>query len=68
MQKVISSFKKKYIRLYLLKDNNKGQGMFEYALILAIMGLGVIVALSGASDEILETINRFITELQNASP
>jgi len=40
--------------------------MLEYILILVIIGFGVLASVTSARDAIKDTINMFITELQNA--
>lgn len=66
MKQITTSLKKIYVKLYLFKNNNKGQSMFEYALILAIMGLGIIASLSGAGQSLKNTMIMFIDELKNS--
>jgi len=66
LKQITTSLKKIYVKLYLFKNNNKGQSMFEYALILAIMGLGIIASLSGAGQSLKNTMIMFIDELKNS--
>ncbi|HEY8414344.1 MAG TPA: Flp family type IVb pilin [Thermaerobacter sp.] len=49
-----------------LRDE-RGQGMVEYGLIIALVAIGVIVALSLIGDELTRIFNDIGTELQSAT-
>jgi pilus assembly protein Flp/PilA len=49
----------------LLRDES-GQGMTEYALILALVAIGAIVALGLLREEIIAVFNSIVTALQGA--
>jgi pilus assembly protein Flp/PilA len=46
-----------------VRDEERGQGLVEYALIIAIVALGVIVAIVFLKDQISDLFNRAGTEL-----
>ena len=46
---------------------NHGQGLVEYALLLALVALVAVVILAALGDKVSETFNCLVTELQSAS-
>lgn len=50
----------------LVKDES-GQGLVEYALIIALVSVGLIVALGVLRDDISEVFGRIGTAMDNAS-
>jgi Flp pilus assembly pilin Flp len=48
-----------------VRDEERGQGLVEYALIIAIVALGVIVAIVFLKDQISDLFNRAGTELSS---
>ena len=46
-----------------LRDEDRGQGLVEYALIIAVVALGVIVAIVFLRDQISGLFNRAGSEL-----
>lgn len=57
---------KKYLELFLADES--GQGFTEYALILALVAVGLITILIVLRNQIGDVFNSVVTELQNASP
>ncbi|MGI6566626.1 MAG: Flp family type IVb pilin [Firmicutes bacterium] len=55
-----------YLQTRLFKDE-KGQGMVEYGLIIALVAVGAIVALTGLRGGLTDILGRVSTELTNAN-
>ena len=51
-----------------LWTDESGQGLTEYALIIALVSVGLILALTAFRDEIGQIFDAIRTELQNANP
>jgi Flp pilus assembly pilin Flp len=50
-----------------VRDEERGQGLVEYALIIAVVALGVIVAIVFLRDQISDLFNRTGSQLSNPS-
>ena len=50
-----------------LRDEERGQGLVEYALIIAVVALGVIVAIVFLRDQISDLFKRTGSQLSNPS-
>lgn len=46
--------------------NEKGQGMVEYALVVAIIGVACVVSMQGVRDQIRLNFGAIVTALQQA--
>jgi len=58
---------KLFARLYnWLHQDEKGQGMVEYGLIIALVAIGVIVVLGLMRDELKNTFQNIVNSLQGA--
>lgn len=44
-------------------EEESGQGMVEYGLIIVLIALGVITALSGVGNKLVEKFNQIVTQL-----
>lgn len=50
----------------VIKDE-RGQGMVEYGLIIALVAIGVIAVLGTLGDELVEVFNRITGDLDSAT-
>jgi pilus assembly protein Flp/PilA len=50
-----------------LRDEERGQGLVEYALIIAVVALGVLLAIIFLRDQISNLFNRAGSELSSPS-
>lgn len=58
---------KLFARLYnWLQQDEKGQGMVEYGLIVALIAIGVIVVLGLMKTELQNTFQEIVNGLKNA--
>lgn len=58
---------KHFARLYnWLRRDEKGQGMVEYGLIVALIAIGVIVVLGLMKTELQNTFQEIVNGLKNA--
>lgn len=54
-------------RYYLLRMNDEeGQGLVEYALILFLVAIVVIIALASVGDEVVILLNNIVGRISNA--
>lgn len=57
---------KKQMISFLKED--KGQGMVEYGLIIALIAIAVIAAITFLGENLTDIFNKINTELENAEP
>ena len=55
-----------YLRLRTFGNDNKGQDLVEYALLVALIALGAYVALGQAEDGISAAFSGIVTKLSSA--
>ena len=53
---------------YLPRDEEDGQGLAEYALILALIAITAIIALLFLGSQVSDKLSVIGTQLQNVSP
>lgn len=59
------SMARNYVKGFIKKE--EGQGMVEYALIIALIAVVVIVALIAVGDQVAVVFNNIVTKLGGAS-
>lgn len=67
MATVIDTVTEWYLRVSNALASEKGQGLVEYALIIAVVAIMLVAALAGLRGQINTTFSNITTRLQNGS-